>query len=66
MMNSSDDICLECGHKRSHHDGIGCNDQNPDGSPCLCDVCVDKPSSEATLLPTERLRAILQKSQQGR
>ncbi len=46
MGKSPDDICLECGHRRGFHDGIGCNDQLPNGQPCTCRVHIDMPSSE--------------------
>lgn len=37
----ADDICMECGHRRGYHDGIGCNDQILNGDPCLCKVKVN-------------------------
>jgi hypothetical protein len=43
---SSDDICLECGHRRGYHDGAGCAGSLPNGAPCPCRTCVDMPSSE--------------------
>jgi hypothetical protein len=47
----ADDICLECGHRRGDHDGIGCNARLPNGDPCLCRTCVDMPNSKPSSLP---------------
>lgn len=43
-MNSPDDICVDCGHRRADHDGIGCTDTSLTGDPCLCRNCLDMPS----------------------
>ncbi|KKL20360.1 hypothetical protein LCGC14_2456260, partial [marine sediment metagenome] len=52
----SDEICLECSHRRGYHDGAGCTEALPDGSPCPCATCLNMPSSEPTDFPAERLR----------
>lgn len=51
MSERSDEICLECGHRRGRHDGAGCTEELPDGSPCPCTTCIDMPSDEPTTMP---------------
>ena len=53
MTEVSDEICLECGHRRGVHDGAGCSHWLPDDSPCPCTICIDMPSSEPTVFPAK-------------
>lgn len=59
MDNKADEICLECGHRRGYHDGMGCTDQLPDGTPCPCSIAIDMPGSEPHFLPIAEIQAKL-------
>lgn len=58
---AKDELCPGCLHKREYHDGAGCTDQMPDGSPCLCLICIDMPGDEPRT--RDRINTIAAKEQ---
>lgn len=56
MPDQSEEICLECGHRRGDHDGAGCNFQIQ-GMPCHCETTIDMPGSQPSFFPSAAIAA---------